>query len=224
MSDIAVTRGAKARSLRPIQQLLLYDAIDASSALIFVADDEMNYLAVNNTACAVLGYSREELLSMRVTDVVVAVEAPSLFQQMMNERSQQGDVELLTKDGALLPFIYEAGQAQIAGMPYWVSIGFVNSRLYAKVAQLEKALLSRVAIEQAKGVLIGRHGLDATAAFEALRAAARSNNMRLHDLARRVLEEPETPTEIAIRLPHSRIAAPDAEDRYEEPAVRDRHE
>jgi PAS domain S-box-containing protein len=187
-------------ALRPIQQFLLYDAVDTSPALVFVADDEMRYLAVNNTACAVLGYSREELLSMRVTDVVVTAEAPSLYQRMMDDRSQQGDVELLTKDGVQLPFIYEAAQVQVAGMQYWISIGFVNSQLHEKVGQLESALLSRVVIEQATGVLIGRHGLDATTAFNVLRGAARANNVRIHDLARRVVEEPDTPTEVTTRL------------------------
>lgn len=188
-------------ALKPIQQFLLYDAIDVGPALVFVADDQMRYLAVNDKACSVLGYSREELLSMRVTDVVVAVEAPSLYEQMMNERSQQGDVELLTRDGALLPFIYEATEVQIAGMQYWVSVGFVNSRIHEKVGQLERALRSRVVIEQAKGVLVGRHGVDATMAFEALRAAARSNHLRIHDLAHRTVEETETPQEVAVRLP-----------------------
>jgi PAS domain S-box-containing protein len=187
-------------ALRPIQQLLLYDAIDKSPALVFVADDEMNYLAVNTTACEVLGYAREELLSMRVTDVVVTAEAPSLYQRMMDDRSQQGDVDLVTKDGVQLPFIYEAAQVQVAGMPYWISIGFVNSQLHEKVGQLENALLSRVVIEQATGVLIGRHGLDATAAFNVLRGAARANNVRIHDLARRVVEEPDTPAEVTNRL------------------------
>jgi PAS domain S-box-containing protein len=187
-------------ALRPIQQFLLYDAIDTSPALVFVADDEMRYLAVNSTACAVLGYAREELLSMRVPDVVVTAEAPSLYQRMMDDRSQQGDVELVTKDGVQLPFIYEAAQVQVAGMQYWISIGFVNSQLHEKVGQLESALLSRVVIEQATGVLIGRHGLDATAAFNALRGAARANNVRIHDLARRVVEEADTPAEVTTRL------------------------
>jgi PAS domain S-box-containing protein len=187
-------------ALRPIQQFLLYDAIDTSPALVFVADDEMRYLAVNNTACAVLGYSREELLSMRVTDVVVSAEAPTLYQRMMDDQSQQGDVDLLTKDGAQLPFIYEAAQAHIAETRYWISIGFVNSQLYERVGQLETALLSRVVIEQATGVLIGRYGLDATTAFDTLRGAARAHNLRLRDLARRIVEEPDTPVEVTTRL------------------------
>jgi PAS domain S-box-containing protein len=188
-------------ALRAVQQFLLYDAIDDAPALVFVADEDMNYLAVNNRACSVLGYSRQELLSMRVTDVFVTSDAPTLYERMMNERIQEGDVELLTRDGALVPFIYEAGETVIGGVKYWVSVGFVNSQLYSKVAQLERALLSRVVIEQAKGVIIGRHGVDATAAFEALRTAARATQSRLHDLARRTVQEAQTPREIEARLP-----------------------
>ena len=201
MSDIQEPSQIKGLALKPIQQFLLYDAIDVGPALVFVADDEMHFLAVNNKACSVLGYSREELLSMRITDIVPAVETPGLYEQMMSERSQQGDVELLTKDGVLLPFIYEASEVQVAGMQYWVAVGFVNSQLHEKVGQLERALLSRVVIEQAKGVLVGRHGVDATTAFEALRTAARSSQLRIHDLARRTVEETETPQEIVARLP-----------------------
>jgi PAS domain S-box-containing protein len=201
MSDNQAGLKISGLALPEIQQFLLYNAIDLAPALVFVADEDMNYLAVNNRACEVLAYSREELLSMRVTDVAVSVEAPSLFQKMMNDRSQQGDVELLTKDGVLLPFIYEAGEAQIAGMQYWISVGFVNSKLWEKVNQLEQALLSRVVIEQAKGVIVGRHNVDKDTAFEALRSAARSNNLRLRDLARRTVEETDTPKEITARLP-----------------------
>ena len=46
-------------------------------------------------------------------------------------------------------------------------------------AQLQSALNSRAIIEQAKGVLIGRHGLTAHQAYEQLRAQARSERRKL---------------------------------------------
>jgi hypothetical protein len=52
--------------------------------------------------------------------------------------------------------------------------------------QLEAALEHRWLIEQAKGVLMGREQLDAQAAFERLRGAARSSTRRLDDVAREV--------------------------------------
>ena len=46
-------------------------------------------------------------------------------------------------------------------------------------AQLQSALNSRAIIEQANGVLIGRHGLSAHAAYQQLRAQARSERRKL---------------------------------------------
>jgi GAF domain-containing protein len=46
-------------------------------------------------------------------------------------------------------------------------------------AQLQAALNSRAIIEQAKGVLIGREGITARAAFEQLRAQARAERRKL---------------------------------------------
>ena len=50
-------------------------------------------------------------------------------------------------------------------------------------AQLQYALSSRVLIEQAKGVLMEREGIDAQRALEVLRRRARSSERRLADVA-----------------------------------------
>ena len=49
--------------------------------------------------------------------------------------------------------------------------------------QLNHALASRIVIEQAKGVIAERQGVDMPAAFERLRAHARDRNRRMHDVA-----------------------------------------
>jgi AmiR/NasT family two-component response regulator len=49
-------------------------------------------------------------------------------------------------------------------------------------------------IEQAKGVVMGRERLDAQAAFERLREAARSSTRRLADVAREVTDGQPLPT------------------------------
>jgi hypothetical protein len=49
--------------------------------------------------------------------------------------------------------------------------------------QLSVALTSRVAIEQAKGVVAERAGVDLAEAFSRLRAYARKSNLRLTDVA-----------------------------------------
>jgi GAF domain-containing protein len=51
------------------------------------------------------------------------------------------------------------------------------------VAQLQQALTSRISIEQAKGVLAERAGLDMDKSFARLRAFARSTNRKLSEVA-----------------------------------------
>jgi hypothetical protein len=56
-------------------------------------------------------------------------------------------------------------------------------------AQLQRALDSRIVIEQAKGIISGRFGLDVDEAFEHLRRASRNNRLPLHRLAAGVVAE-----------------------------------
>ncbi|MGN6752898.1 MAG: GAF and ANTAR domain-containing protein [Intrasporangium sp.] len=62
--------------------------------------------------------------------------------------------------------------------------------------QLQSALESRVCIEQAKGVIAARAGVNVTAAFEMLRSAARASQRPLTELAADI---------VAGRLPATRL-------------------
>jgi PAS domain S-box-containing protein len=112
-----------------VQQALLADALDTAPLLVFVADEEMRYVAVNQTACEALGYARAELLGLRVTDVAVASEAGELYERMLQSRSQEGSTPIRTKDGRLLLFFYNARDTIVAGMRYYVAVGFLESQL-----------------------------------------------------------------------------------------------
>jgi AmiR/NasT family two-component response regulator len=60
-------------------------------------------------------------------------------------------------------------------------------KLADRTAQLHIALDSRVAIEQAKGILAERNGITTEEAFELLRRSARSRRLQLHALAEAVV-------------------------------------
>lgn len=70
--------------------------------------------------------------------------------------------------------------------------------LARRSAQLQEALDSRVVVEQAKGIIGERYAVDMDKAFQLLRRAARSNRMRLHDLAERVVHSSQTPPELSL--------------------------
>jgi AmiR/NasT family two-component response regulator len=54
--------------------------------------------------------------------------------------------------------------------------------------ELQGALDSRVVIEQAKGVLVGRHGLSPREAFQRLRGFARDQRRPLTEVAKAVVD------------------------------------
>jgi hypothetical protein len=67
-----------------------------------------------------------------------------------------------------------------------------------RAEQLQHALSSRISVEQAKGILGERLGLDMEGAFALLRYAARGERMKLNVLAQAVVDNDETP-EAVIR-------------------------
>src|SRR5919204_4393231 len=69
-----------------------------------------------------------------------------------------------------------------------------------RIAQLETALESRVVIEQAKGVLAERLAVSVGEAFDILRYAARSHRTKLRDVARRVVDERNTPAPVVVAI------------------------
>ncbi|MET0473923.1 MAG: GAF and ANTAR domain-containing protein [Mycobacterium sp.] len=76
------------------------------------------------------------------------------------------------------------------------AIGILHQRILTRSEmvnqQLQMALNTRLIIEQAKGVLAERGGLDMDQAFKVLRAHARSTSTRLADLARSVVDGADT--------------------------------
>lgn len=106
-----------------IQTALLGEAVENGPAAVFVADETRRYVAVNRTACELLGYAREELLALRVDDVVAG--APG-WQDMLENGTTLGTTTLTRKDGSLVSFRYMAGATAVAGMPVFVSVGRVT--------------------------------------------------------------------------------------------------
>jgi GAF domain-containing protein len=74
-----------------------------------------------------------------------------------------------------------------AGLMASLLMAAVTAQAKGRLAdQLQAALEHRWLIEQAKGVIMGREELDAQAAFERLRRAARNSTRRLADVAKDV--------------------------------------
>ena len=77
-------------------------------------------------------------------------------------------------------FATQAGLAVGSALAYWHQHGLVQ--------HLEEALKSRPVIDQAKGMIMAREGVDADAAFDILRRASQRENRKLRDVAVEIVE------------------------------------
>ncbi|MDX6409470.1 MAG: hypothetical protein QOE13_2541 [Gaiellaceae bacterium] len=77
--------------------------------------------------------------------------------------------------------------------------------LLERTIQLQRALDSRVVIEQAKGILAERESISPDEAFETIRRQARSRRMKLHDLAADIVSTVSQPGEKLLPDRQTRI-------------------
>jgi transcriptional regulator with GAF, ATPase, and Fis domain len=133
------------------------------------------------------GFAAVHALPMRLRDQVIG--ALNLF------RAQVGTFD---------PADVRVGQA-LADV---ATIGLLHERSMrysdALNEQLQTALSSRVLIEQAKGKLAERLGLDMDQAFNLLREYARNRNLRLSDLAQAFIDGSETLASLTAGRPPQR--------------------
>jgi PAS domain S-box-containing protein len=106
-----------------IQASLLGEAVENGPAAVFVTDDEGHYVAVNHAACSLLGYSREELLAMRLAEVARDDEEAAEWSALTTSGTRLGTSVLTCKDGTTVIFTYVAGATVVAGMSVFVAVG-----------------------------------------------------------------------------------------------------
>jgi PAS domain S-box-containing protein len=105
-----------------VQASLLGEAIDPGPVAILVADETGRYIAANQFACDLLGYSREELLGMQVTDI--APDGAEDYADMLRTSSWNGVSTVSRKDGSTLEVRWAARETRVAGMAVYVSVGW----------------------------------------------------------------------------------------------------
>jgi PAS domain S-box-containing protein len=126
-TDVKAQSGRPEDALAIVHQTLIGEAIDCSPMLAFVADDNMRYVAVSSAVCDVLGYTRNELLKLRVPDVAFESTASAEFAEMVETGSRAGTAKLRTKDGQTVEFTYHAFETRITGLTFYLSFGVVTT-------------------------------------------------------------------------------------------------
>jgi PAS domain S-box-containing protein len=106
-----------------LQRALLGEAIDTAGLAVFVFEDDEHYVAVNDAACELSGYTREELLELPLRDLAADPEqALQNLPQVASGERTSGRARMRRKDGTVIELEYRAAQATIAGMPFLVAL------------------------------------------------------------------------------------------------------
>ena len=87
-----------------------------------VADEEGRYVAANEQACELLGYTRSELLSLSVGDL--AHDDGDEFAEVQAHGRHEGTIEVTRKDGVTVRLRFRASETRIAGLLYYVSVSW----------------------------------------------------------------------------------------------------
>ncbi|HZD88011.1 MAG TPA: PAS domain S-box protein [Gaiellaceae bacterium] len=123
MGERALREG---RAYDLVQQTLLGEAASGMLAALFVFGEDGEMVAVNEAACSLTGWTREELLAHHA-DVLAEnpAQAAKLRRELLASRPLVGSGSLRTKSGEMLASTYIASLTRVAGTAFIVVVAVV---------------------------------------------------------------------------------------------------
>src|SRR5689334_15893053 len=101
-----------------VLETLLIEAIDSADMAICVYDDRGRYVTVNDCACKILGYSREELLLHDIADFTEG----GIDRDVLRRAEHREGVRLVTrKDGSTVPCAFVVTPTRVGRLPYFLT-------------------------------------------------------------------------------------------------------
>ena len=111
-----------------IHQTLLGDAWENAAAAITIFSDDGRYIACNTAFCELSGYSRDEIVQMRVgVDLAADGRNLELFRDIVGAGRRRGGGGLKRKDGTVVEVEVEAIATTVANLPYHIVLYFPSS-------------------------------------------------------------------------------------------------
>jgi len=154
---------------------------------------DFEYLYCNRAALGVLNRGREDVIGHYLLELFPARLTDGLFDALVHvtETGEPLRQELVLSKGCV------AGEFEVVASRHGDGFVLASRDIGARKRrereltlvgeQLQQALTSRVLIEQAKGFMTGKFGIEPDTAFDLLRRHARNHNQRLQDVARSVV-------------------------------------
>ncbi|MEC4675248.1 MAG: GAF domain-containing protein, partial [Nitrospirota bacterium] len=140
---------------------LAHFTIERASDPIFWVDSQAGFYGVNEAACRLYGYTREELLSMKVFDINPGLspnEWPEIWDEIRSQQSLILESQHRRKNGEVFPVEVSVNYVEFEGESYHCS--FIRDITERKRAQEEIASISKFPDENPNPIL--RLSLDGT--------------------------------------------------------------
>src|SRR3954462_15992536 len=111
-------------SRRILHQALLGEAVMGSGSAVFATDDVGRYLAVNDGAVELLGYTREEFAALNARDVTERTdeELAEGLAMLRRKRSVEQTARVRRKDGVVGEMDYGGLESMIGGRDVTVTV------------------------------------------------------------------------------------------------------
>lgn len=120
------------QAIELLQETLIGEAAATGLAAVFLSDDDLRYVAANDAACDLLGYSRSELLALEVSEIVLSEpeQLRHASQAVIDGATHHGSAVVRRKDGAEIDVGYVSFRGSISALSQVVTVTWPLDKLH----------------------------------------------------------------------------------------------
>jgi PAS domain S-box-containing protein len=105
---------------RIIHGTLFGDAVNQASVAALLATDDGQYVAANDEACRLTGYSRTELVTFRTGQLGADDTSRQIYEAITRRQELEGIKTVRRRDGKLVRCRYQAVPTRVARTPHYL--------------------------------------------------------------------------------------------------------